>query len=113
MAAGFYFPPRSADPQLARLGDVGGCRQTISISRRTLSRARRARYCGAARTIAADQQQQEAAWLAESFLGLPTSTMVPTESTGMQTAKKGLPPVMHDLIMFRALFSDTIPLRFY
>ena len=28
-------------------------------------------------------------------------------------AKKGVPPVMHDLIIFRALFSDSIPLRFY
>ena len=28
-------------------------------------------------------------------------------------AKNGVPPVMHDLIIFRALFSDSIPLRFY
>jgi len=28
-------------------------------------------------------------------------------------AEKGVPPVMHDLIIFRALFSDSIPLRFY
>ena len=28
-------------------------------------------------------------------------------------AKKGVPPVMHDLIIFRALFSDSIPLRIY
>ena len=28
-------------------------------------------------------------------------------------AKNGVPPVMHDLIIFRALFSDFIPLRFY
>ena len=28
-------------------------------------------------------------------------------------AKKGVPPVMHDLIILRALFFDSIPVRFY
>ena len=28
-------------------------------------------------------------------------------------AKKGVPRVMHDLIIFRALFSDSIPLMFF
>ena len=28
-------------------------------------------------------------------------------------AEKEVPPVMHDLIIFRALFSDSIPQRFY